>query len=542
MTWTLLIALPLAALAALFATPPLRRSVVTRPLFAAYRRMLPQMSQTEKRGARGRQRLVGGRAVPRPPRLEQAAGLSAAEADAGGAILSRQRDRGAVPPLRRLDLLALLDHDLSPQAWQYLKEKGFLGMIIPKRYGGLEFSAFAHSEVVTKLSTRCACHGGVGDGAELPGPGRTAAALRHRGAEEPLPAAPGQGPRHSLLRPDQPLGRLGRRLDPRPGHRLPRHVAREGSRRHARHLGQALHHPGAGRHGGRPRLPPVRPRAPARRGGRHRHHLCPGAGQPSRRRDRPPPLPAQRRLAQRPDARQGRLHAARFHHRRTEDGRPGLAHADGMPRRRPLDLAAGSNTGMQKLAVRTVGGYARVRNQFKTAIGRFEGIQEPLARMGGNLYLSRRRPRHDRRRHRPRREALGGLRHRQVPRHRALPPVDERRHGHPRRQGHLPRPLELPRPRLPAGAGRHHRGRRQHPDAQPDHLRPGRHPLPPLRAGRDAVPRRRTTWRPSTRRSSRISGIPSATACAPSSPASPARISSACRPTSRRRRAATTSS
>jgi len=37
--------------------------------------------------------------------------------------------------------------------------------------------------------------------------------------------------------------------------------------------------------------------------------------------------------------------------------------------------------------VRTVGGYARVRNQFKTAIGKFEGIQEPLARMGGNLYL-----------------------------------------------------------------------------------------------------------------------------------------------------------
>jgi acyl-CoA dehydrogenase len=53
---------------------------------------------------------------------------------------------------------------------------------------------------------------------------------------------------------------------------------------------------------------------------------------------------------------------------------------------RSISLPA-SNTGMQKLAVRTVGGYARVRNQFKTAIGKFEGIQEPLARMGGNLYL-----------------------------------------------------------------------------------------------------------------------------------------------------------
>ncbi len=38
--------------------------------------------------------------------------------------------------------------------WQYIKDQGFLGMIIPKQYGGLGFSALAHSEVVMKLSTR----------------------------------------------------------------------------------------------------------------------------------------------------------------------------------------------------------------------------------------------------------------------------------------------------------------------------------------------------------------------------------------------------
>src|SRR5205823_9700700 len=46
-----------------------------------------------------------------------------------------------------------------------------------------------------------------------------------------------------------------------------------------------------------------------------------------------------------------------------------------------------SNTGMAKLAVRATGAYARVRSQFKTPIGKFEGIEEALARMGGNLYL-----------------------------------------------------------------------------------------------------------------------------------------------------------
>jgi acyl-CoA dehydrogenase len=46
-----------------------------------------------------------------------------------------------------------------------------------------------------------------------------------------------------------------------------------------------------------------------------------------------------------------------------------------------------SATGMAKLAVRAVGGYARVRQQFKTPIGKFEGIEEALTRMGGNLYM-----------------------------------------------------------------------------------------------------------------------------------------------------------
>ena len=43
--------------------------------------------------------------------------------------------------------------DLPPEAWSFLKANKFFAMIIPKRYGGLGFSAYAHSEVVRKLST-----------------------------------------------------------------------------------------------------------------------------------------------------------------------------------------------------------------------------------------------------------------------------------------------------------------------------------------------------------------------------------------------------
>jgi acyl-CoA dehydrogenase len=44
--------------------------------------------------------------------------------------------------------------DLPPEVWKFIREKGFLGIIIPKSYGGLGFSAYAHTEIVTKISTR----------------------------------------------------------------------------------------------------------------------------------------------------------------------------------------------------------------------------------------------------------------------------------------------------------------------------------------------------------------------------------------------------
>jgi len=44
--------------------------------------------------------------------------------------------------------------DLPAEAWDIMKKEKFLGMIIPKEYGGLGFSALAHSEVIMKISSR----------------------------------------------------------------------------------------------------------------------------------------------------------------------------------------------------------------------------------------------------------------------------------------------------------------------------------------------------------------------------------------------------
>lgn len=60
------------------------------------------------------------------------------------------------------ELCSLLDEwdiqenlkDLSPAAWQYLKDKKFFGLIIPKEYGGRDFSPYAQSRIMSKIASR----------------------------------------------------------------------------------------------------------------------------------------------------------------------------------------------------------------------------------------------------------------------------------------------------------------------------------------------------------------------------------------------------
>lgn len=53
---------------------------------------------------------------------------------------------------------------------------------------------------------------------------------------------------------------------------------------------------------------------------------------------------------------------------------------------RSISLPAGG-TGAAKMASMTTGAYARIRRQFNLPIGEFEGVQEALARIGGNTYV-----------------------------------------------------------------------------------------------------------------------------------------------------------
>ena len=79
------------------------------------------------------------------------------------------------------DWLVFQKRDLPPEGWAFLKENGFFGMIIPKRYGGLEFSATAVSAVIKKLSSRSIP---LGITAMLPNSLGPAELLMHYGTDE----------------------------------------------------------------------------------------------------------------------------------------------------------------------------------------------------------------------------------------------------------------------------------------------------------------------------------------------------------------------
>lgn len=140
-------------LAGVLGIGPFRRHLLTRPVFAAYRGALPRMSDTEREALEAgtvwwEGELFRGNPDWRKLHAFPVPRLSIAEQS----FLANKVEEAC----RLVDEWQVTHElqDLPEAAWRFIKQAGFLGMIIPKRYGGLEFSAYAHSQVVTKLGTR----------------------------------------------------------------------------------------------------------------------------------------------------------------------------------------------------------------------------------------------------------------------------------------------------------------------------------------------------------------------------------------------------
>ncbi len=222
--------------------PALRRQLVSDGVLER----LPQGNAPDvadrARRDRGRHRLVGRRAVLGP------AGLGAGCSARRYPTLTSEEQRFLDHDVEELCAMVTdwetthVYRDLPREVWQFIKDRGFLGMSIAKAYGGLGFlrvRAFAGDDQAVDALR----HGlGHGDGAELARPGRAARALRHRRAEALLPAAAGERPGDSVLRAYEPQRRLRCRVHSGLRHRLLGRARREARAGAAGHVGEALHH------------------------------------------------------------------------------------------------------------------------------------------------------------------------------------------------------------------------------------------------------------------------------------------------------------
>jgi acyl-CoA dehydrogenase len=139
--------------AAVLNLPFVRRIAFTNHVLALYRRILPDMSQTEKEAIDAGTVWWDADLFSGRPDWDKLLAVRAPR-------LSPEEQAFLDGPVEELCAMCndwQITHelqDLPPHVWQYIKDKGFLGMIIPKKYGGLGFSALAHSAVVMKLATR----------------------------------------------------------------------------------------------------------------------------------------------------------------------------------------------------------------------------------------------------------------------------------------------------------------------------------------------------------------------------------------------------
>ncbi|MDG2519087.1 acyl-CoA dehydrogenase [Lysobacter soli] len=151
-TATVVAAIVTAVIAVPLLLPQFRLPFITKPLLGFYTKILPPLSETERvaleAGTVGWEgQLFSGKPdwdvlhnQPRPT-------LSADEQ----AFLD-----GPVEELcKMIDdwQITHVDADLSPELWDFIKKNKFFGMIVPKEYGGLGFTALGNHKVIQKLAS-----------------------------------------------------------------------------------------------------------------------------------------------------------------------------------------------------------------------------------------------------------------------------------------------------------------------------------------------------------------------------------------------------
>ena len=131
----------------------LRTDLLTKPIYRWAKKALPALSQTESEALTAGEVWWEAELFSGNPDWSKLQAVKAPR-------LSAEEQTFFDGPVQ--EFCAMIDDwkinheaaDLPPEAWAFLRDKKFFGMIIPKSHGGLGFSAFAHSEVVRFISSR----------------------------------------------------------------------------------------------------------------------------------------------------------------------------------------------------------------------------------------------------------------------------------------------------------------------------------------------------------------------------------------------------
>lgn len=139
-------------IAVILTVKPLRRVLLTNIVFRLVKKSQPPLSITEAQALNAGTVSFEGDFFSGNPCFDKLLKLRPVS-------LSREEQDFLDGPTEELcqmlnDYKIFLEGHLSDQVWEFIKSKGFLSMIIPKKYGGLEFSAWAQASVIIKLGSR----------------------------------------------------------------------------------------------------------------------------------------------------------------------------------------------------------------------------------------------------------------------------------------------------------------------------------------------------------------------------------------------------
>ena len=198
----------IVALAVVLGVADIRRNLITKPVFAIFKKILPPLSDTEREAMEAGDVWWDGELFKGKPDWQKLHAIPKPQLSADEQAFL---DNEVETLLKMLDDYKIVQEqrDLPVEVWNYIKANGFFAMIIPKAYGGREFSAIANSTIVSRIATRSLTAAVTVMVPNSLGPGEL---LMHygKGAKRPVVAKPGGWQRCAMFCVNWPRSWFGR--------------------------------------------------------------------------------------------------------------------------------------------------------------------------------------------------------------------------------------------------------------------------------------------------------------------------------------------